>query len=428
MDIVNYALAKKMGSPSEAQIGSAVENYLDEHPVVVPTELSGLSDVSMTQREDGQAITYDSTSGKWKNVTPPWAQMTEVKSANIFDPDAIITTTMFMPNGTTFGWEGFCEYIPIEAGIYTFLCPHDVYSGNTGAVPLFDANKAFVKTLRGTTAQYSATHTAVTITISATDISDGCAYFGFSDITSQLATAMVVKGSTYPDSYIAPGTTRTIEGLQITKSQIVDLDSSSNPLAGKLASFNGDSICFGAGSAGGYAAIIGQENEMNIENIAVSGATISPQSGVAHCISTSIGNMNADADYVILEGGVNDADMSVTLGEISNGYTATLDTTTFAGAFENMLKSAIARFPDKKIGYIFVHKCGNFRNGYYEIAKTALEKWGIPYCDLFTKAPPIGFITELATTFTSNGDGYHPNDAGYRTHYVPKITAWMKTL
>lgn len=388
--------------------------------------LSDLSDVSISNLTSGQILRYNGT--EWGNSTPTWAEVTEVASGNLFNPDEIITTTMFMPDGTTFGWDGFCEYISIEVGLYTFLAPHDVYSGNTGAVPLFDANKTFVKTIRGTTAEYDASHTAVTITIASSDISDGCAYFGFSDVTSYLATAMVVKGTTYPDSYIAPGTIRTIEGLQISQSQITDLDISSNPLSGKKASFNGDSICYGVGSAGGYASIIGQENDMTIENVAVSGATIAPVEGVSHCISTSIDTMSLDADYVILEGGVNDADRNVSVGTLTTGYEDTLDTTTFAGAFENMLKSAITRFPDKKLGYIFIHKCGNFNQDYYNIAKTACEKWGVPYCDLNTKVPPIGRITALASAYTSDGDGYHPNADGYTKFYVPKITAWMKTL
>lgn len=123
-----------------------------------------------------------------------------------------------------------------------------------------------------------------------------------------------------------------------------------------------------------------------------------------------------------------DPDFGVSLGTLSSGYTATLDTTTFAGGFETMLKNALARFPGKKIGYIFVHKCGNFSENHYNIAKQACEKWGIPYCDLNTQAPPLGYISAFAQAYTNNGDGFHPNADGYNAYYVPKITAWMKTL
>jgi hypothetical protein len=41
MDIITYALAKKIGSPSEAQIESAVDNYLDAHPEATTTVQDG---------------------------------------------------------------------------------------------------------------------------------------------------------------------------------------------------------------------------------------------------------------------------------------------------------------------------------------------------------------------------------------------------
>lgn len=209
---------------------------------------------------------------------------------------------------------------------------------------------------------------------------------------------------------------------------------SNNPLSGKILSVNGDSICEGVGYDGGYAGIIGTENGMTVQNIGVSGGTITPI-GDNHTISTTISSMRSDADYIILEGGINDAIAEITLGSISNGYSATLDTSTYAGAFENMLKSAIARFPGKKIGYIFVHKVQSGylstdgANSYYGIAKMCCEKWGVPYLDLNTLVPPLGMIDALKTAYTANGgDGLHPNEDGYRLFYVPKITAWMKTL
>ena len=113
--------------------------------------------------------------------------------------------------------------------------------------------------------------------------------------------------------------------------------------------------------------------------------------------------------------------------------TATLDDTTFAGAIESMFKAALARFPDKKIGYVFIHKCASgydsrVPNSYYGMAKSACEKWGIPYLDLNTQVPPLNYIADLKSTYTANGDGYHPNELGYRTFYVPKITAFLNTM
>ena len=209
--------------------------------------------------------------------------------------------------------------------------------------------------------------------------------------------------------------------------------SDSNPLKGKIAAFTGDSLCAGAGYTGGYAGIIGTDYEMTVQNIGTSEGTIVRYQSY-FCISESISSLRSDADFVLLEGGGNDAwygTQVIPLGTLSSGYSATLDTTTFAGAFESMLKSAIARFPNAKIGYIFPHKCiANFDspNGTYRnMAISALEKWGIPYCDLNISVPPLGYIDDLKSTYTA-GDGIHPNELGYRTFYVPKIVAFMQTM
>ena len=208
---------------------------------------------------------------------------------------------------------------------------------------------------------------------------------------------------------------------------------SSNPLNGKILAMTGDSIAAGAGTGGtGYGEMIASANNMTIQNISEGGGAITPSQS-DFCISTSIASLRADADYVLLEGGFNDSARMYTLGTLTSGYTDTLDTSTFAGAFENMLKSAIARFPNKKIGYIITHKCidrfsSMTPNSYYGIVKTACEKWGIPYCDLNVLCPPLGYIDALSQAYTDDNDGVHPNADGYALFYVPKITAWLKTL
>lgn len=207
-----------------------------------------------------------------------------------------------------------------------------------------------------------------------------------------------------------------------------------NPLKGKIAAFTGDSLCYGAGYTGGYAKIIGEDNSMTVQNIGVSEGTVVKYSN-RFCISESIPNLREDADYVILEGGGNDAwygEQVIPLGTMTSGYDDTLDTTTFAGAFESMVKNTINRFPGKKIGYIFPHKgVPNFSStisgGYYHMIIDILEKWGIPYFDNNVLCPPLGYVDALKNTYTI-GDGVHPNELGYRTFYAPQIAAWMKTL
>ena len=68
---------------------------------------------------------------------------------------------------------------------------------------------------------------------------------------------------------------------------------------------------------------------------------------------------------------------------------------------------------------------------YYKAIITCLTKYGIPYLDLSKQVPPFGiegFDASMRTAYTYNGDGWHPNEEGYKKYYVPKIEAWMRTL
>ena len=219
-----------------------------------------------------------------------------------------------------------------------------------------------------------------------------------------------------------------------------------NVLYGKYISFNGDSICEGLGYRGGYAKIIAEENSMKCQNIGVGGATITfgipnLNGNLRHCISDTIDDMDKNADYAIIEGGVNDAGHGVPLGHLSEKYEDEYSQTNFYGAFEHMLKHLVTRFEGKKYGYIAVHQMSvDFRvtndpkTSYYWAARRCCEKWGVPFLDLNATLPPFGFfkpdtyLFELRKKYTYNSDGCHPNEEGYKKYYVPKITEWLKTL
>ncbi|MBQ7362979.1 MAG: SGNH/GDSL hydrolase family protein [Clostridia bacterium] len=224
-------------------------------------------------------------------------------------------------------------------------------------------------------------------------------------------------------------------------------------LYGKKITFNGDSICSGAAFAGGYGRIIAERNNMQYQNVAIGGGTVAAETYYddgrpRHWICRTIDKMDADADFAIIEGGVNDASLfggggNPALGTISKGYGAELDDTTFAGAFESMLKQLLIRFHGKKMGYIAVHKMTRHfsseykgEDNFYLTAKLCCEKWGVPFLDLNITVPPFAYFTPegdpelyaVRQAYTNNGDGWHPNEAGYRKYYCDKIEAWLKTL
>ncbi len=230
-----------------------------------------------------------------------------------------------------------------------------------------------------------------------------------------------------------------------------------NPIYGKKISFNGDSICEGVGYPGGYGRIIAERNCMEYQNLGIGGGGVSSAVYASdgtprYCISRGVANMDKDADYAIVEGGVNDSSHNQLhgtpeLGELSEGYSGPFDDTTFIGGFESMLKQLTVRFAGKKIGYIAVHQCsGKFRprityggeDNFYIAAKACCKKWGVPFLDLTVSVPPVSYFRAklggdpaldfLSEESTKNNDGCHPNEYGYISYYCDKIEAWLKTL
>ena len=221
-----------------------------------------------------------------------------------------------------------------------------------------------------------------------------------------------------------------------------------NRLYGKIASFNGDSVCYGDGYLGGYGKIIAERNNMIYENVAVNGSSITKGltdggGNPRNVLCESVSKMRADADYVILEGGINDAfdwknGKLSNIGCITQDYSTPLDTTTFCGALETYLKSAKERFNGKKIGYIIVHrmpgqsypwgtKSQNSFTQIRELIIQACNKYSIPYCDMFNQGLNTN-LDYMRTAYTKNGDGVHPNKEGYERFYCDVIEAFMMSL
>ena len=309
---------------------------------------------------------------------------------------------------------GVTHPIYVKKG-YTYKMPFIDSMGTNNNMAFTDANGAFISVEKGIIADGYITFTPS---------KSGFAVFNLGNRTGTKETFMVCIADEYPAEHIP---------FKNPFEHPVN-----NPLHGKTITFNGDSICAGAGFAGGYGKIIAEKNNMVYQNVAVGGGTVTAETYSdeikRHWICRTIENMNVDADYAILEGGVNDAALRIPIGTLSDGYSAELDDTTFIGAFESMLKQTVIKFAGKKVGYIAVHKMTAkydnryVENSYYYAAKQCCEKWGVPFLDLNTQIPPLNSIDVLKEMFTANADGWHPNENGYRAYYVPKIEAWLKTL
>ena len=121
-----------------------------------------------------------------------------------------------------------------------------------------------------------------------------------------------------------------------------------NPLYGKTILWNGDSICAGSDLCGSWATRIARRNAMSGKNYAIGGGTITGnpppmrKSGKQrHSVCETLDTMYVefpDADYIILEGGTNDADlMGNALTDPSQTRLGTFQPLDFSGSYDTDL-------------------------------------------------------------------------------------------
>lgn len=171
--------------------------------------------------------------------------------------------------------------------------------------------------------------------------------------------------------------------------------------------WNGDSIC--AGKKGddtreldAWAGRIAAKYEMTYKNYAIGGGTVAENSGMKgsvprHSVSATFAKMAEefpDADYIIFEGGSNDADLlKDRLGGIDPAdFSGNYDRDTLAGALESIFCRSKQIWQGKKIGFIVAHKMGltpasrECRRSFFEVAIAVCKKWEIPYLDLWEES------------------------------------------
>ncbi len=240
-------------------------------------------------------------------------------------------------------------------------------------------------------------------------------------------------------------------------------------LIGKTIVFDGDSIChatseiFLPGSTNrGWAGRIGDVYQMNWYNLGISGGTItaemySAEGYARHWISRNIDkiyNEFPDLDYLILEGGTNDADLIAKDGNLFgkydvNDYSGDFDDSTFCGACDAMFFKAKNYFPNAKLGFIIAPKMGSVSNcaqnndilkkrrHYFEIIKVLCLKWDIPCLDLWEKSilnpqskeyydETLG-LDGNKMTHKAYMDGQHLTAKGYDL-ITPLIEEWILSL
>lgn len=361
-----------------------------------------------------------------------------VESDNIFDPSIAIKGGLFYPSASGFqiisnDWS-YYAYVPLKgAGIYRTILNWSQHEYTGGNIALLKEDKSLAQVVSGT---YTATEDSKayghSFVVTQEMLDNGAYYIGFDCDIEKLGEAMIVKNRDYPEIYIPFG--------EIEKTTTVG----AGRLFEKTALFFGDSICAGttievdAKKGYGWAGLIGVKNYMDWKNYGKDGGTITDIADVNSnlWLSTQVTNAIAEypeADYLVLEGGCNDADQlhEEGLGEISADY-VNFDESTFSGAMEALILRLLTAYPEAKLAYVIPQKMGgwgtNF-NGriyvtYFERAKEICKKWGVPVLDLWNECPLNPLLSCHGSFYT---DGQHLTLAGYE-YITPRIEAFMEGL
>lgn len=382
-----------------------------------------------------------------------------VLSDNLFDKSIATTGKIFYHSSSGPSLvdvsNGFYAYVPLRgAGTYTaMICWVNHGESYATRVPILKEDKTFLQNVTGTLTKIDLNFGYIEFTITETMISNGAALYAFdgsTNVSPTLDEVMIVKDREYPSEYIPYGY---IE-VEVESADPVNI------LSGKTAVFLGDSICAGtttlesAAEYGyGWGGLIGEANKMKWKNFGRNGGTIAPVSSVeeARWVPTQVDLALAqypDADYVIFEGGCNDAD---TLGESNlgtfsaSGY-APKGTSTFTGAFEVLVLKILNSFPNAKIGYIVAQKMGvsddygsanNRYRKFFDRAVEICQKWGIPVIDLWNETPlnpklAIHYDSSLTADQANKNkkcytDGQHLTLTGYKKLQNP-VEEFMRKL
>ena len=209
-----------------------------------------------------------------------------------------------------------------------------------------------------------------------------------------------------------------IDNVHLTDTVTVD-----SVLTGKNVLFMGDSIS----ESGCYKAWAGEiEEHYGVKRYNVSRAGARIAAGQGHCLMDQLANAPAGVqmDYIVLNGGVNDVWLGGNeLGTVTAEGVTTFDTTTTAGALEQLFSTLKSTYPNAKIGFILNYNCSGggfdadkFRDEFAPVARAVCQKWGVPYLDLLANS---SFNGEFDTTIHTY-DGVHANQEGYDilTNYI----------
>ncbi len=189
----------------------------------------------------------------------------------------------------------------------------------------------------------------------------------------------------------------------------------------------GDSIIYGhTEPENSFMQIIADEYNLNLSIYAKNGATVIIGSG--NDIITQIKNAPSQSpDIIVFDGYTNDAYTAVLnkLGSPKGCNTTAFDTSTFCGAFEEIIYTIKTKWPKAKIVYITVHKSGardwTIQNTLHTIVTSICKEWSVDIADVFTDTTLDTRDISQMKEYIIGENGSHPNEKGCRRFYIPLL-------
>lgn len=217
---------------------------------------------------------------------------------------------------------------------------------------------------------------------------------------------------------------------------------SKSPISYKTIVYDGDSICHGVSTDGGYARLVATKVGGMYVNQGVGGARLTTKASGAthHSVCDNIVNLPTTGDLYCFQGGVNDYwANTVPLGTYSKSdFTGAVDTSTVCGALEYIFRYALTNFLGKPICFIITHKCSgaiynkNTMGDTFEDYRNAMvgicNKYSIPYYDAFSESGLNGWNAAQKSAYFQNADGCHPTEEGYKRYYVPQLISLFERI
>lgn len=215
-------------------------------------------------------------------------------------------------------------------------------------------------------------------------------------------------------------------------------------LAGKRILTFGDSIIAGhLYEQAGFVEFAAAQEGMKVVKFARNGACILPgrpvdEEGIGGMILTDqiarAAEEEYDPDYVVFNGGTNDAYEPV-ISRLGNAESQSRDTDTFAGAFRATIDAIRKNWPDAKVVYIAVHRLGyrdrTVQQALHETELSICADMGVRVVNLYDECGLDTSDEVMCRTYSFDrlvnglpapGDqptGTHPNLKAIREFYVP---------